>query len=101
MHTEESEEKKEPFVEVSQEIASADKSGAVKKVYESENHYHFSSTKATTAVGGDSENSGEFKLVKQDKYLEKRECPSADYSTLFSLMRKNTPPEDELDNLID
>ena len=52
-------------------------------------------------MGGDSENSGEFKLVKKDTYLEKRDSPPVDFSNLFSLMRKNTPPEDELDNLID
>jgi hypothetical protein len=39
--------------------------------------------------------------VKKDTYLEKRESPSTDFSNLFSLMRKNTPPEDELDTLID
>ena len=98
-HSEDSEVKKEKAQDSPKNVASVEQSGIVKKVYESEDHYHFSSTKAATAV--DSENSGEFKLVKKDTYLEKREPTSTDFSNLFSLMRKNTPPEDELDTLID
>lgn len=75
-------------------------SGKVQRVYESENHYHLSSTKAATAVGGDSEGSGEFKLIKQDKYLENRESPREDYSTLFSLILKSSNDGD-LDVMID
>jgi hypothetical protein len=75
IHTEESEVKRETVEQSPQETPSVEQSGAIKRVFESENHYHFSSTKATTAVGGDSENSGEFKLVKQDKYLENRASP--------------------------
>jgi hypothetical protein len=72
--SEEPETKKEPTAEESlKETSSVGQSGVVKRVYETDSHYHFSSTKAPTAVGGDSfENSGEFKLKRKDTYLEKR-----------------------------
>jgi hypothetical protein len=67
--------KKEVIEESPEETPSVDQSGIIQRVSESDNYYHFSSTKAATAVGGDSENSREFKLVKQDKFLENRESP--------------------------